>query len=276
MLDVFVALDPEGQGPDRVTGVFGFGAVAGGFTAAEMAGRKPAGKQVFGNGEATEKFDTGQVSYRPPEVPKRLAGSLAASCHTPAVAYNGTVRLGLVPLMVGMALLGGPSAEHLSFKRKLELIRNEKVPSGSRLSMSAQELNAYVRGEVPNYAPQGVREPQVELGNGSASGFAYIDFPKLRQGQGKPLNWFLGKLLAGERPVRVDARIRSGSGRARVDVERIEISGVALRGPALDFLIENFLLVYFPDAKVGRPFELAHRIERLVVQPAGVWVVIGR
>ena len=32
--------------------------------------------------------------------------------------------------------------------------------------------------------------------------------------------------VAGERPVRVTARIKSGSGRAIVDVERVEISGV--------------------------------------------------
>jgi hypothetical protein len=196
--------------------------------------------------------------------------------HPSALAYNGIVRHGLVGVMVGLALLGAPSADYLSFKRKIELLQTGKAPPASRVSLTAQELNAYVRGELPNYAPQGVREPRVELGSGSASGFAYIDFPKLRQGRGKPLNWFLGKLLAGERPVRVDAHIRSGSGRARVDIERLEISGVALRGPALDFLIENFLLVYFPDAMVGRPFELAHHIDRLEVQPAGVWVVMGR
>jgi hypothetical protein len=56
----------------------------------------------------------------------------------------------------------------------------------------------------------------------------------------------------------------------------VEISSVTIDGKTLDFLIQNFLLAKYPDAIVGRPFELGHRIERLDVQPAAVGVVIGR
>jgi hypothetical protein len=49
---------------------------------------------------------------------------------------------------------------------------------------------------------------------------------------------------------------------------------MAISGGALDFLIRNFLLPYYPDAKVGVPFELGHRIERLEVEPTGVGVLI--
>jgi len=190
--------------------------------------------------------------------------------------YNEAMGRGGLFLMLGTALVGDPSADYLSAKRKIELIQTDQAPCGSRVSLNTRELNAYVRHEVPNVAPQGLRDPRLELGNDSASGFAYVDFPKLRQARGEPLNWFLAKLLAGERPVRVKARIRSGAGRATVDLERVEISGVAIQGAALDFLIENFLLAYYPEAKVGRPFELAHRIERLEVRSAEVRVVIGR
>jgi hypothetical protein len=44
----------------------------------------------------------------------------------------------------------------------------------------------------------------------------------------------------------------------------------------LDFLIQNVLLTQYPNAVVGRPFELGHHIEKLDVQPAAVGVVIGR
>jgi len=33
----------------------------------------------------------------------------------------------------------------------------------------------------------------------------------------------------------------------------------------LDYLIQNYLLPYYPDAKIGQPFELNHRIERVDV-----------
>ncbi len=39
-------------------------------------------------------------------------------------------------------------------------------------------------------------------------------------------------LFAGERPVMVTARFSSANGKARVDVERVEISGVPIQGSA--------------------------------------------
>jgi hypothetical protein len=56
----------------------------------------------------------------------------------------------------------------------------------------------------------------------------------------------------------------------------VEISGVVIDGSTLDFLIQNVLLPLYPDAAVGRPFDLGHRIDRLDVQRNGVGVVIGR
>ena len=105
---------------------------------------------------------------------------------------------------------------------------------------------------------------------------AFIDFVKLRQAAGKPPGWLMTKLLSGERPVRVTARIQSGSGRATVEVEAVEISGVVIDGTMLDYLIQRYLVPQFPDAKVGRPFELSHGIDRLEVKPKGVDVVASR
>jgi len=94
-----------------------------------------------------------------------------------------------------------------------------------------------------------------------------MDFGKLRRAHGYQTGWLMSKLLDGDRPVSVTARIRSAGGRATVDLQRVEISGVAIDGRTLDFLIENILLPLYPDAVVGRPFELGHRIERLEVGP---------
>jgi hypothetical protein len=44
----------------------------------------------------------------------------------------------------------------------------------------------------------------------------------------------------------------------------------------LDYLIRNYLLPNYPQAKVGQWFELGHRMDRLEIKPAGVTVVIGR
>ena len=173
-------------------------------------------------------------------------------------------------------LLAGAEADYWSAKRKIELIQSDQVAAGAHVTLRAGELEAYAKREIRSVAPEGVREPRLELGNGEAKGFAYIDFPKLRRALGHPMGWLMARLLAGERPVRVKARIRSGGGRATVDLERVEISGLTVSGAALDFLIRNFVLPYYPEAKIGQPFELAHRIERLEVRPSEVRVLIKR
>jgi hypothetical protein len=177
--------------------------------------------------------------------------------------------------LVTAVLAAAVSSDALTASGKFRLIESERVPPGSRVTIHQDELNAYVRNQLRSVAPDGVRDPRLELGQNRATGYAWVDFEKLRRAQGQPMGWLMAKLMGGEKRVRVDAQIRSGGGKATVDLERVEVSGVAISGPALDYLIRNFLWPYYPEAKVGRPFELAHRIERLDVQPARVNVVIG-
>jgi hypothetical protein len=173
-------------------------------------------------------------------------------------------------------LFGAPSSDYLSAKRKFDLIEGEKLRPGSRVTLTSRELNAYIAGEVPTYAPQGVRNTQITLGDDSATGTALIDFLKLRQASGEAPGWLMSKLLAGERPVLVTARIQSAGGRAQVDVQHVEISGVTLDGATLDYLIQNFLIPQFPEAKVGRKFDLEHHIDHLEVKREAVGVVVGQ
>ncbi len=168
------------------------------------------------------------------------------------------------------------ASDYTNAKRKLEMIEADRAPRGSQVTFTTQELNAYVAGELPEVAPQGVRNTRLQLGQGFTTGSALIDFLKLREGKGIQTGWFMSKLLSGERAVTVTARIQSASGRATVDVERVEISGVPVNGGALDFLIQNFLLPRFPTAKIGEPFDLEHGVERLDVRPDAVRVVMKK
>jgi hypothetical protein len=63
---------------------------------------------------------------------------------------------------------------------------------------------------------------------------------------------------------------------ATVDVERVEVSGLQIDGQMLDFLIQNFLLAMYPDAAVGRPFEIGARVDRVEVAPGAASVIIGK
>lgn len=177
-----------------------------------------------------------------------------------------------IPLAMATALAAA-STDYDSAKRKLDLISSDHLGPGSRVELTSREINAYAQHE----APPGVRNPRVEItAAGLATGSAAVDFNALQRGQGHPPGWLMSKLLEGERPVTVTARLTSANGQARVDVERVTISGLEIDGRTLDFLIQNFLLVLYPDAAVDRSFDLSHHIERLEVRPGGVNVVIGR
>ena len=179
----------------------------------------------------------------------------------------------LLGIAVAFAVAGAASSEYLSAKRKIEQIESDRLKAGTRLELNQPELNAYVEQE----APAGVRNPKVQvLSPGLVSGSALIDFNKLRSGQGHPPGWLARRLLEGEHPVTVIARIESGNGRAKVDVQKAQISGVTIDGRTIDFLIQTFLVPIYPDAVVGQPFEMGYHIDRLDVQPTAVGVVIGR
>src|SRR5438128_1401761 len=155
----------------------------------------------------------------------------------------------------------------------MDSIESDRLNSGTRVEFTPGELNAYAEKE----APGGVRNPRIQLvGREKATGSALVDFGKVMRSQGNQPGWLMSRLLDGERPVSVTARVRSAGGRATVDVERVEIAGIAVDGSTLEFLMQNVLLPMYPTAVVGRPFELGHRVERLDVGTATVGVVIGR
>lgn len=177
----------------------------------------------------------------------------------------------VVPLALAGILAAAAYSDYDSARRKFDLIESDRLRPGARVTLSERELDAYATHE----APAGVRNLHLATSAGRATGSAIVDFNALSTAQGHPPGWLLAKLLEGERPVAVTARISSSGGQARVDVERVTISGMEIDGSTLDFLIQHFLLALYPDAAVDRPFALAHHVERLDVQPGGVNVVIG-
>jgi hypothetical protein len=174
-------------------------------------------------------------------------------------------------LLLAASLAGASYNDYASAKQKFDSIEAGSLRSGTRVVLTIPELNAWVARE----APAGVRNTQLRVAERDlATGAALIDFGKLERSTGRQPGWLMSKLLDGERPVTVTARVRSSAGRATVDIQRVEISGITIDGRTLDFLIQNFLTPMYPDAVIGRPFELGHRIDRLDVTPSAVAVLL--
>jgi hypothetical protein len=184
-------------------------------------------------------------------------------------------RLILAPCLAA-GLLYGAASGFLAAQRKMDLIESSKLRPSSRVTFAKAELNDWVQHEAARLYPGSVRNPAVDLGPGIATGTALIDFAKLRRAQGNPPGMLMSRLLDGERPVKVTARVTSGAGQATVDVQSVEISGLTIDGPVLDYMIRSYLLPNYPTAKVGEPFKLGYNIERVELQPSALNVLIGR
>jgi len=169
-----------------------------------------------------------------------------------------------------------PDAAALAAQRKIDLIETAQALPGSTFVFTPSELNSWARYKARQIVPEGVSSPRLELGYGAAKAYALIDFVRARQGQGQTTNWLVAKLIEGEKPVTVNARIDSGRGRAIVHLLRVEIGGVAVTGAPLDFLIENFFRPFFPDAKIDEWFTLPGRLDRLEIAPGQVRAVMQR
>jgi len=130
--------------------------------------------------------------------------------------------------------------------------------------------------KAPEIVAEGLRRPRIELGSNSATGYALIDFLKVRHGAGEETNWLVSKIIEGEKPVKVVAVIQSGNGRAKISLQRVEIGGLAVKGSTLDFLIHTFFLPLYPNAKIDQTFDLEDRIDRIEVIPTMVRVYIRK
>ena len=178
----------------------------------------------------------------------------------------------MLPLTASAAV--DPAAANVT--RKLDIIQNGRAKPGAVFVFTSAELNAWVRVKAPMVVPEGLRQPRLEMGNGTATGYALVDFLKLQHGAGIETNWLVSKLIQGEKRLMATASIQSANGRATVHLIRVEIGGLAVSGATLDFLIDTFFRPLYPDAKIDEPFELSDRVERIEVTPAEARVYIKK
>jgi hypothetical protein len=70
--------------------------------------------------------------------------------------------------------------------------------------------------------------------------------------------------------------VRSANGYATAWVDRLEVGGLPLSGPALDFLMQVFIEPQFPSIKLGQPFPLRPGVDHFEIHPRAVTVYTKR
>ncbi|MCU1335958.1 MAG: hypothetical protein JWO19_1539 [Bryobacterales bacterium] len=163
-----------------------------------------------------------------------------------------------------------------SAQKKLDSISERKLKPGSVVTLSPAEINAWIHEKALKAFPEGIRNERVELGTGTVDGTALVDLAKIGKAKGQDVNSLIARLIEGERPLKVSIRVESANGRATVFLTHVELSGVAIDGSILDFLIKHFVQPRYPDIKINEPFDLDFNIDRIEIQPAGVRVVLKK
>lgn len=183
-------------------------------------------------------------------------------------------RIVLTMSMLAGLVLNGADPAYVRAKEKVESIANDKASRGSTITLSPEEVNALARGEVRNQGIDGVQNPRVALGNGTATWSGLVNFAKVPQLQSLSSNWLLKSVLEGEKPVSFTVNLESAGGRATLNVQELVISETKFEGGLLDFVVEKLVLSSFPKAKIGEPFDLEHNVEQIRLQPSGVAIKI--
>ena len=162
-------------------------------------------------------------------------------------------------------------------QKKLDAISDQKLKPGSVVVLSPQEINAWLHEKAVKAFPEGLRNEHVDLGSGTVDGTALVDLMKIQKNKStSTMNALIGRLIEGERPLKISIRVESSNGRATVFLTRVELSGVAMDGSILEFLIKQFIQPRYPDIKINQPFDLDYNIDHIEIQPAGVRVLIKK
>ena len=197
---------------------------------------------------------------------------MSGRCHHGA-AKLVLVRIACLTGFFALLLCAAPASLH----DKLNLIQNGRQPAGSQVVLTAPELLRWLAEDQAYWAAYGATNIRFTLASGRATAFADIDFLKARKAAtGEDAGWIARNLFSGRKPVAVTARFSSLAGRARVDVERVEVNGIPVEGPALNYLVQDIVRPNFPDAHVSEWFPMLYRIDHFTVASSGVTIYIGK
>ena len=161
-------------------------------------------------------------------------------------------------------------------RAKLDAIEKNQVASGEVIRFPRQELLEYAREELARKKVSGVRNPNFILAANRVAGSAIVDFHRLQESvEGRPPGMLSRLLLSGERHVEAELRLSSERGWCRIDLLSVKVDGWEIEGRALDWLIQNYVLRRYPNAKINTWFELESNIRQVALTPSELTVLIA-
>jgi hypothetical protein len=169
-------------------------------------------------------------------------------------------------------LLAVSPEESQSAAKKLERISQGEMTPGERITLSASEINSFLQYDYAGLIPEGIRDLHVEFESdiGIVSGRA--DFSRLGDAQDAATRLLL-MMLRGEHAFVARVRYVSSGGRAQADVDSFLVDGRELKGPILDWIVQNYVATDLEGFALGQPTSLGNNLEQIRLETGQAVVV---
>lgn len=173
-----------------------------------------------------------------------------------------------------VALWAVSPEESRSAAEKLDRISLGEMDPGERITLTQSEINSFLEYDYAALIPEGIRNLRVELeaDTGIVSGRA--DFSRLGEAQDAATRLLL-MMLRGEHDFVARVRYVSAGGQARADVDSFQIDGRELKGPILDWIVQNYVATDLEGFALGQPTPLGNNLEQIRLETGQAIVVAG-
>lgn len=164
--------------------------------------------------------------------------------------------------------------ESRSASLKLDRISLGEMIPGERITLTQSEVNSFLQYDYAGLIPEGIRNLRVvfESDIGIVSGRA--NFSLLADSQDPPTRLLL-KMLRGEHDFVARVRYVSSGGQARADVDSFQIDGQELKGPILDWVVQNYVATDLEGFALGQPTPLGKNLDQIRLETGQAIVVAG-
>jgi hypothetical protein len=147
----------------------------------------------------------------------------------------------------------------------------EKSAKPRATTFTQPETNSYLKFLAGDLLPTGLTQPEITLiGKGMVSGKAIVDLDVVRQKQSSG-GWFdPTSYLTGKLPVTASGRVITTEGKGRFELDRAEVSGIAIPKSFLNQMVNYFTRTADnpKGSTLDDTFELPAKIRRIDVESA--------
>ena len=155
-------------------------------------------------------------------------------------------------------------SEAESFSRKLDkLTASGKHPSNT-VEFRESEINSYLRHDVAEMFPKGLREVNIHPLENSISANVRINFDEIESAE---KNFLISALFRGEHALEVIASLKAQNHTGSYDLVGVRLDQKEIPKPLVDLLMQKFVLPKYPLAKPNTSFPLPYNIEKIDIVP---------